>query len=121
LNKILMVTVGFPLIYEPGENIDDAGESHETDDNRSGNCLHSNKHIRVRAIDHHVGAIDRNDGAWNSHSPFGGFLPASGGYDKRTPQLEEHWPGSRQRAQPVRIAFRNSVTKTAQAAAQLTP
>ena len=116
-----MVTVGFPLIYEPGENIDDAGESHETDDNRSGNCLHSNKHIRVGAIEHHVGAIDRNDGAWNSHSPFGGFLPASGGYDKRTPQLEEHWPRSRQRSHAVRIAFRNSVTKTAQAAAQLTP
>jgi hypothetical protein len=61
-------------------------KNHETDDNRTGNGLHPDKHIRVGAIDH-VGAIDPNDWARNSHGPFGGLVPAPGGHDKCTPQL----------------------------------
>jgi hypothetical protein len=82
-------------------------KNHETDHNRTSNCLHSNEHIRV-------GAIARSGWVRNSHGSFGGFVPAASGYDKCSPHLEEHWPRSQQRPRPIRLAFRKAL-KMAQA------
>ena len=77
-------------------------KTHEIDDNRTGNCPHFDKHIRV-------GAIARNGWVRNSHGSFSGLVPASGGYDKCSPHLEQHWPRSQKRPRLLRFAFRKAL------------
>src|SRR5450755_2597294 len=66
---------------------------HETYDNRIGNSLHSNKHVCA-------GASRRNGWIRISSGPFGGFVSGYGGFDKCSPDMEEHWPRSASAKRP---------------------
>jgi hypothetical protein len=61
----------------------DEEKSHETSDNRTGNSLHSHKHVGAGAS------------AWtkwlrNGHGSVSWLVHRSGGYDECTPDLEQH-------------------------------
>jgi len=60
---------------------------HESYDNRTGNSLHSHKHVCA-------GASQRNGWVRVSRAAFSGFVCGSGGFDKCSPDVEEHWPSS---------------------------
>src|SRR4030088_3783786 len=87
VNGTIEVTVRLSLVKTTRKT------PHETDDNVTCDSLHSHKHVRA-------GARPRTGWVRNSHGSFSGFVHGSGGHDKCSPHMGEHWSCSASAQQP---------------------
>src|SRR6202165_2391404 len=67
--------------------LNNKGDNHETRDNSISLCVRALQHVRA-------GASPRTGWVRISRGSFSGFVRGSGGFDKCSPHMEEHWPRS---------------------------